>query len=187
MSIIRIIRAGDCPEIPWKNGGGTTREIAVFPPGAGMSDFDWRLSMAKVEQPGPFSAFPGIDRVLTVLEGALLLKGPSINVLLQSAGAPFAFDGNAEVAGHPINGPALDLNVMTRRGHYLGKVGRLKAGDQLLSTGRSFVLALEAQVLAGVSLDRLDCLEFDGSIAISGDALHVDIGADANSAPHTGI
>ena len=50
--------------MPWKNGGGETAEIAVSPPGAALDDFDWRLSMARVETDGPFSAFPGIDRTL---------------------------------------------------------------------------------------------------------------------------
>ena len=53
----------------WKNGGGETAEIAVSPPGAALDAFDWRLSMAKVETDGPFSAFPGIDRTLAILEG----------------------------------------------------------------------------------------------------------------------
>jgi environmental stress-induced protein Ves len=47
--------------MPWKNGGGETTEIAVFPDGAGLSDFDWRVSMARVDGDGPFSSFPGIE------------------------------------------------------------------------------------------------------------------------------
>ena len=31
---------------PWKNGGGTTREVAVSPEGAGLDDFAWRISLA---------------------------------------------------------------------------------------------------------------------------------------------
>lgn len=100
MTITRIIRAADCCEVPWKNGGGTTREIAVFPPGADMDTFLWRLSMARVEQAGPFSAFAGIDRVLTVVQGTLALGG-SVSVRLDETAAPFAFDGSAAVHGAP--------------------------------------------------------------------------------------
>ena len=55
---------------PWKNGGGTTQEIACWPPGAGLESFSWRISIARIARSGPFSAFPGIDRVITLLDGA---------------------------------------------------------------------------------------------------------------------
>ena len=38
---------------PWANGGGTTRELLVAEDGA------WRVSLAEIEQDGPFSSFPG--------------------------------------------------------------------------------------------------------------------------------
>ena len=41
---MRILRAPDYRRMPWKNGGGETTEIAVFPAGAGLDDFDWRVS-----------------------------------------------------------------------------------------------------------------------------------------------
>ena len=53
---------------PWKNGAGLTREIAFG--GASAADFDWRLSVAEVVRDAPFSAFPGIDRCITLLRGA---------------------------------------------------------------------------------------------------------------------
>ncbi|MCG3056381.1 HutD family protein, partial [Escherichia coli] len=55
---------------PWKNGGGATREIAVWPPGAAMESFAWRISVADIADDGPFSAFPGVDRQIALLEGA---------------------------------------------------------------------------------------------------------------------
>ena len=56
--------------MPWMNGGGETIEIAVSPEGAGLASFDWRVSMARVTQPGPFSSFTGVDRTLAILDGA---------------------------------------------------------------------------------------------------------------------
>jgi environmental stress-induced protein Ves len=41
----------------------------VEPTDAGLEDFDWRLSMARVDADGPFSSFPEIDRVLMVRRG----------------------------------------------------------------------------------------------------------------------
>ena len=70
---MRLLPAADRVPVPWKNGGGVTREVAAFPDGAGFDDFLWRISMAEVRADGPFSVFPGVDRVLAVLEGRLRL------------------------------------------------------------------------------------------------------------------
>ena len=64
---MKIIRARDCRTTPWKNGGGSTTEIAVEPSGASLDTFAWRISVARVAADGPFSEFPGIDRTLAVL------------------------------------------------------------------------------------------------------------------------
>ena len=49
----------------WKNGGGVTREVAKSPSQAPF----WRVSIANVDQEGPFSSFVDLDRILTVIEG----------------------------------------------------------------------------------------------------------------------
>ena len=50
------------PATPWKNGGGSTRELVCWPPGAGTDAFGWRVSVARIAAAGPFSAFAGVDR-----------------------------------------------------------------------------------------------------------------------------
>lgn len=169
MSLARIIRAAALPDMPWKNGGGTTREIAVHPPGAGMADFRWRLSMARVDAAGAFSCFPGTDRVLAVLDGAIRLSGPDWAVTLDADSAPFAFDGEAPVTGAPLAGTMLDLNAMARRGRCAIRMTRLRAGEPAASCeGTSFVLALERQRLAGEVLERLDCALLSGPVVMGG-------------------
>ena len=69
-SPLRIVRASALAATPWKNGGGMTREVAAYPVGASLDTFVWRVSVADVEQPGPFSTFAGIDRTLVLLAGA---------------------------------------------------------------------------------------------------------------------
>ena len=59
--------------VPWKNGGGSTTEIMIEPPGAQFHDFDWRISLATIAQDGPFSLFPGVDRTLALVEGPGLM------------------------------------------------------------------------------------------------------------------
>ena len=65
----QLIQYASLMPAPWKNGGGSTTEIAVAPPGAGFDDFDWRVSLATITQDGPFSVFPGIDRTLALVDG----------------------------------------------------------------------------------------------------------------------
>jgi environmental stress-induced protein Ves len=109
---------GDLPAVPWKNGGGVTREIVCQPPGAGMDSFDWRVSIAHIASDGPFSAFPGIDRVITLLSGGgvhLSSADGQVNHRLGSPLAPFAFAGEAAIHARLLEGDCHDFNVMTRR------------------------------------------------------------------------
>ena len=114
--LCRIIDLQTLPATPWKNGGGTTRQLAIAPSAAGLEDFAWRISCARVASGGPFSRFPGVDRSLAVLDGAgldLQLLGASRT--LRSCGEALAFAGEAEVTAQLLDGPVSDLNVMTRR------------------------------------------------------------------------
>jgi environmental stress-induced protein Ves len=76
--------------------------------------------MARVASDGPFSAFPGIDRTLTVVSGCgLSLRTAGRDATTLSVGtAPFAFSGDTPTEARLTNGPILDLNVMTRRRLY---------------------------------------------------------------------
>ena len=126
----RVLRRADHRRMPWKNGGGETFEIAVGPDGAGLDTFAWRVSLALVERDGPFSVFPGIDRILTVVEGGgiALDFGPERRMELSRVDAPFEFPGEAPVLGHLLDGPIVDLNVMTRRGAARATVERFAKG-----------------------------------------------------------
>ena len=145
---MRILRAADRIATPWKNGGGTTREVAAFPPGAGLDAFAWRISLADIAADGPFSAFPGVDRVLTVIDGAgLVLDVEGRAVTLDAASPPLAFPGEAEVAARLSDGPIRDLNLMVRRDAGQGRVRRLAVEGAVQITRRAdvtLVLALDA-------------------------------------------
>lgn len=124
---MRLIRSSDTRTMPWKNGGGTTTEIAVFPEGASLDEFGWRVSSARVDIGGPFSSFPGIDRTLAVLTGDgldLNIAGRG-HVMLTVASEPYAFAADIAVSAELASGPVTDLNVMTRRGAWSHSVQRL--------------------------------------------------------------
>ena len=110
---------------PWKNGGGSTREIVCFPPGAGMDSFAWRISVATIAQAGPFSAFAGIDRQIMLLDGDgvhLHSANGQIDHLLDKAWQPFAFSGDVALDCDLLGGTSNDFNVMTRRGQWAAKL-----------------------------------------------------------------
>jgi environmental stress-induced protein Ves len=129
---MRLLEARSHRAMPWKNGGGTTYEIARAPEDAAMEDFAWRVSMARVESAGPFSRFDGVDRTIAVVEGgpmALAIAGR--DVALARGGGPFAFPGEAPVVAR-VPGATLDLNVMTRRGRFRHFVARIEPGATTL-------------------------------------------------------
>jgi environmental stress-induced protein Ves len=120
----RILRGDALVPVPWRNGLGITREIAAMPPGAGPDDFLWRVSLADVVGPAPFSRFPGVDRCIVLLDGAgfrMTLDGAQVHELTTPC-APFAFPGEAEVAVTLAGGPTRDFNLMLRRGRATGSV-----------------------------------------------------------------
>ncbi len=99
---------------PWRNGGGATRELAVWPEGPAWA---WRISVAEVEKDGPFSIFAGATRWFAVLEGA----GVELDIdgrrhRLTPASAPLAFDGAARTFCRLLGGATRDFNLMLRAG-----------------------------------------------------------------------
>jgi uncharacterized protein len=116
---IELLPAAARAALPWKNGGGVTREVAVHPRGSGFDTLEWRVSIAQVRSAGPFSSLPGLDRHLAVLEGTLsLVIGQAPEVRLSPATPALSFPGEVPVQAQPLDGPVMDLNIMTRRGRF---------------------------------------------------------------------
>ncbi|WP_313061205.1 HutD/Ves family protein, partial [Agrobacterium cavarae] len=123
---MRRLRASEYKRMPWKNGKGETVEIAVFPPGASIDAFEWRISMASVANDGAFSLFPEIDRTLSILSGhgMSLTIGAAAPVLLTIESDPLRFAADVHVDATLVDGAITDLNVMTRRGRFAHSVER---------------------------------------------------------------
>lgn len=135
------------PVTPWKNGGGSTREIVCRPDGAGMDRFDWRVSIATIAQDGPFSAFPGMDRVIMLLagDGVQLQSAHGIRHRLDQPHAPFAFPGDVALDCTLLGGTSTDFNVMTRRGAVQAEVQVLQGDTQMPGSASGLLLALRGQ------------------------------------------
>ena len=166
-----ILRAAERVVVSWKNGGGLTRELAVYPPGSNLEDFAWRVSLAEVHAGGPFSSFPGVDRQMAVLAGELALsidEGDSLTLSPDSP--PLGFSGEARVVAQPLGGVVTDLNVMTRRGRFSARLRRCVVHAQqllTLSADTTLLIALSeltlrSQATQGV-LAALDALLCEGA------------------------
>ncbi len=122
----------DARRVPWRNGRGVTEEVALGPAGARFEagDFAWRVSRAGVVEDGPFSAFPGIDRVLVVTEGAgLRLTHGGAPAVTLAPRVAHRFRGDEPTSAALVGGPVRDFNVLTRRGVCVADVEVRAAGD----------------------------------------------------------
>lgn len=127
------------PIVPWRNGAGTTREVAVGRNPAG-DGFRWRISVAQVSQDGPFSLFPGIDRTIWLLRGAgMVLDVDGAEHQLLARLAPYRFRGEAGVHATLVDGPTEDLNLMVDR-------SSTQAAAQIITIAAASELRLPARV-----------------------------------------
>ena len=105
----RIIRKANFTTSKWKNGGGVTHEIARSDAG---EVFGWRLSVAEVASDGPFSLFPGHQRILTVVKGKGMRLVSANTAYHASHLVPVRFSGDEHIAGKLIDGPCRDFNLI---------------------------------------------------------------------------
>lgn len=167
---------------PWKNGGGTTRELVAWPSAA-----DWRvrISVAEVAADGPFSRFDGVKRCFAVLSGAgvrLVVNG--LEHLLTVDSDPLAFDGGAPTHCALLDGPTQDFNLMARGGYAL--LRRVRGSMQAVpATGLQAVYAASApaQVHGGGAVMTLPAhtlawrLQGDAVVIQAQDALWMEVSA----------
>jgi environmental stress-induced protein Ves len=176
MTSSRLLRAADYPRMPWKNGAGSTLEIARDA-GDGLDGFGWRLSIADVGESGGFSAFTGYQRVITVLEGAgmrLTVDGRPSRCL--TALDAFAFDGGAAVSCELLDGPIRDFNLIYSPKRYAARLQWLRVeGEVRLFSSASTLLLFAAEAGVGVEIDgqstqvmgRYDCLHLEAGGALA--------------------
>jgi environmental stress-induced protein Ves len=179
---VRILRAADRSAVPWKNGGGVTRDVAVFPTGSSPDKFDWRVSIAEIASSGPFSVFAGIDRQFAVLGGQVVLTAEGEPMTLGPQSAVLSFPGEALVYAAPVGGISTDLNVMTRRATFESRTSRGSAGPMPLSAGVTIIIALGDLTAAGKPMTALDALQIDDpahirTINIDGEFYVIEINA----------
>jgi environmental stress-induced protein Ves len=148
--------------VPWKNGGGSTIEIAIGPPDANFENFDWRVSLATISEDGAFSQFPGVDRTLALVEGhGMTLQIDGDPLLVTDLDPVAAFDGASTVEAKLNRGPTTDFNVMTRSDHCYHQFGR-----RVLSGPSRFVARADVTVLFLAEGDSLELSSDDERVGL---------------------
>jgi environmental stress-induced protein Ves len=112
---VMVWRAADHRKMRWKNGGGTSYEVACSPKDSTLTDFDWRISFAEVDAAGPFSTFPGVDRVIVLIGGERMVLTINGRRHVLERHQPLSFAGESTTSCELPAGPTQDLNIMTNR------------------------------------------------------------------------
>lgn len=166
---VHFIPAADLHAQPWKNGGGVTRQLAIYPEHATQDNFIWRVSAADLTHPGPFSIWPDIDRILILTggESMLLTRTETGQQQRLARGERIYFAGETPFEAALPDGPARDFNLMLRRKQAHGCVDMrrtaqklpLRPGDTLLHCTDGRFTARLPERLGGVrTLDAGDTL-----------------------------
>lgn len=171
----RILTPSHYRRLPWKNGLGSTLEIATdaTEPGA---PWTWRLSFADVPSRAPFSNFPGIDRHIAVLDGVgLALERGAERIDVPCDGLAFAFAGEDAIAGEPIGSGVRDANLMLDRSAWTGTLEILRIGAPRAIAINSDVALIhvhgQAQSVEFRIGDESSVLEADSTLVCGGTVL----------------
>jgi environmental stress-induced protein Ves len=185
---MHVIRRSDYAQMRWKNGAGSSLEIAASRVPAG--GFIWRLSMADIEQPGPFSSYDGYERVTALVAGAgfTLRAAGAAELQFNAIGDCHAYAGSVPYSCELRDGPSRDLNLIARSG--LGasmSVLALASGYTLIKerSADAFVLPLNGRVRVLAGNRRVQLAACDALCLAAGEAATVSAvdGPDAGRPP----
>lgn len=161
-----IVDAYSLPAVPWKNGGGLTRNLAIWPPDAQFDDFSWRVSVAEVQRSGGFSLFPGVDRTIILLSGGMILTGKNGPPHpLTAPFQPYSMPGEDSITARLLNGESRDLNVMVRRSAARASVKVWDRDDELAHDAETAVFFCARGAFQVV---RTDC---EAAVLLAGSAV----------------
>ena len=140
---VQVVELDHIAPTPWKNGGGTTRDLLAWPDPAA---WQLRISVAEIGRDGPFSEFGGVQRWFTVLDGAgVALRMGGERYEVRRGAPPLQFDGALAPMCWLIDGPTSDLNLMVRRDAGSGRmVDALPGRDWTSSAGWRALVATGA-------------------------------------------
>lgn len=155
--------ADDYLKMAWKNGGGTTFEIARQTNTKNSQHFDWRVSMAVVEQDGAFSEFDGKHRLLAILAGDGLKLTINGNTNTLTMGEILSFDGLDKLYAQLLGGTVRDFNLIYNPTLYQGEMVWATTNKTIIAHPTTFLIAAQPTTLwlnnTQKQLTTYDCLQ----------------------------
>lgn len=147
---------------PWKNGGGTTTDIAE-------QDDVWRFGRTPITTPGPFSDYSGFDRVQVLVAGrGLVLETPDGEIDVRTPFKPVHFTGETPITSRLEAGPVEVVNLIGKRSAVAIDLVVLEAGQSIrLAQGIHLAYAAAgAATVDGQDVPADHCLRIDGGPAM---------------------
>jgi environmental stress-induced protein Ves len=147
---VRVLPSTHARRVPWKNGRGSTLELATD--ARPDEPWTWRLALAPVPERAPFSSYPDVDRFIAVLRGAgLTLESASGEARVPREGVGLAFAGETPILGRPDGPDVLDVNLMVVRSAWRASLEVVR-GRSVEATGEVVLVhAFEGPVRVDVS------------------------------------
>lgn len=156
--MITLIKESDQLKMPWKNRQGTTAQILISPKGASLDklDFDYRLSSAPIREAGPFSRFPGYQRILLPVSGAGFVLNGHPYATFEAA----HFSGDDETHCELLKKEVTDLGLIYHP-------ERVSANVRVLNVPFPLTLTLEAD-------KTYLCHLLSGELTVAGQAVAIN-------------
>jgi len=129
---MRVQRFSEHRVMPWANGLGTSYEVASDRNADG--EWTWRVAIAPVVVDGQFSSLPGVNRELLVIEGngmVLEVGGESVECW---PGRVVRFSGDSTTFARLVDGPVVDLGLMTVRDSVIGSMVVIADAGDVIET-----------------------------------------------------
>ena len=169
---MKLIRKHDMKEGRWRNGMGVSWDIASWPEDAMGGAFGWRFATALIEADVPFSAYPGVDRFFTLIEGDGLdldfdgAKNLAVDRLFVPHFYPCDVGTFCRLHGRPCRA----LNLFLTRGMWTAEVEIVRGERRLHHDGPILLFALDGAASADGQVLQM------GDAAVTHSAAHIDAG-----------
>ncbi len=161
--MITLLGPGQYRRTPWKNGGGTTVDIAG-------ENGVWLFGRTPIVAPGPFSDYSGFDRLQVLVAGSgLALDTPAGEIDVRVPFRPVRFAGETPIVSRLEDGPVEVVNL-------IGARDRVRLDLVVLESDRRLSLPAGRHVIY--------CPGHDSAMELAGDrrqlaadhALQIDVG-----------
>ena len=176
---MRVQRIAEHRAMPWANGKGTSYEVASD---RDASDhWSWRVAIAPVTEDGPFSLLPGIDRQLVVIDGKGMVLEVDGKTVECPSGQVVSFSGDSTTSARLIDGPIVDIGLMTSRGVYMGSMsviagaGSVIDADLIVAIGNTDVEDESGGNHRLESMDALLGVERRRTVLLNGMAIAIQV------------